>query len=83
MRIFSTDAAKRGYISHGVELNPWLVLFSKLNALKHGEDKRTTFFCKDLWKFNLKSYDNVVIFGVEQMVNTYMLDFVECKSKLL
>lgn len=62
------DAAKKGFTSHGVELNPWLVLFSKLNAIKQGQNTKTQFYCRDLWKFDLSKYDNVVIFGVEQMV---------------
>ncbi|GLV36983.1 uncharacterized protein CBL_02184 [Carabus blaptoides fortunei] len=75
------DAAKRGYSAHGVELNPWLVLYSTLTALKHGETARTKFFCKDLWKFNLKPYDNVVIFGVEQMMaDLEKKILVECRQ---
>lgn len=62
------ETAKNNFISHGVELNPWLVLYSKLNAFKNGYKSKTAFFCRDLWKFSIAKYDNVVIFGVEQMV---------------
>ena len=61
-------AAKAGFEADGVELNPWLVGFSKICALFKGVSTKTTFFRKDLWKFNLEKYNNVVIFGVEQMV---------------
>uniref|UniRef100_A0A1A9WY16 Methyltransferase domain-containing protein n=1 Tax=Glossina brevipalpis TaxID=37001 RepID=A0A1A9WY16_9MUSC len=55
--------------SHGVELNPWLVWYSRFAALRHGVYSKTEFICKDLWKFDLKPYDYVIIFGVEQMMN--------------
>ncbi|XP_037952800.1 ATP synthase subunit C lysine N-methyltransferase [Teleopsis dalmanni] len=61
-------AAKHGLHAEGVELNPWLVYFSRLSAFRMGVSKQTRFFCKDLWKFNIKSYNYVVIFGVEQMM---------------
>ncbi|KAH8346710.1 hypothetical protein KR084_008535 [Drosophila pseudotakahashii] len=52
----------------GVELNPWLVYYSRLAALRHGVSKQTRFFRRDLWKFDIKDYNFVVIFGVEQMM---------------
>ncbi|XP_058058078.1 ATP synthase subunit C lysine N-methyltransferase [Anopheles bellator] len=52
----------------GVELNPWLVYYSRLAALRNGVLGRTRFFHKDLWKFSLAPYDHIVIFGVEQMM---------------
>ncbi|XP_050077937.1 ATP synthase subunit C lysine N-methyltransferase [Anopheles maculipalpis] len=52
----------------GVELNPWLVYYSRLAALRNGVFSRTSFFRKDLWKFSLAPYDHIVIFGVEQMM---------------
>lgn len=54
--------------SHGVELNTWLVLYSKFMGLKTKTAKPTKFFKKDLWKFDIKPYDYIVIFGVEQMM---------------
>ncbi|GJQ75331.1 hypothetical protein Trydic_g23514 [Trypoxylus dichotomus] len=62
------EAAKHNFISHGVELNPWLVMYSKIVAFRKGYAKNTKFFQKDLWKFDLSPYDNIVIFGVEQMM---------------
>lgn len=64
------ETAKANFKSHGVELNPWLVVYSKLNALKQGLSKDTKFFKRDLWKYDVSTYDNIVIFGVEQMVLT-------------
>ncbi|XP_055907638.1 ATP synthase subunit C lysine N-methyltransferase [Eupeodes corollae] len=61
-------AAKHGVKSEGVELNPWLVLYSQYSALRNGVHKMTDFFRRDLWKFNLQPYNYIVIFGVEQMM---------------
>lgn len=59
-------AAENGFKSYGVELNLWLVLFSRFDAFRRGLKAR--FFREDLWKHDLSGYDYVVIFGVEQMV---------------
>lgn len=61
-------AAKRGLKSHGVELNTWLVQYSRLASLYHNVYGQTRFFRKDLWKFDVSTYRYIVIFGVEQMV---------------
>ena len=52
----------------GIELNPWLVLYSKYKSLRLGLRATATFSRQDLWKSHLGEYDNVVIFGVEPMV---------------
>ncbi|XP_019561743.2 ATP synthase subunit C lysine N-methyltransferase [Aedes albopictus] len=62
-------AAKRLHLeAHGVELNPWLVYYSRLAALKGGVFGQTKFYRKDLWKYDISGYNNIVIFGVEQMM---------------
>ncbi|KAL2714384.1 protein FAM173B [Vespula squamosa] len=61
-------AAKAGFKSYGIELNPWLVWYSKLTAFINGLSSRTRFFRRDLWKCNLQDYNNVILFGVEQMM---------------
>ena len=61
-------AAQNGYKAHGIELNPWLVLYSKYRSLRLGIRSTATFSRQDLWKSNFHTYDSIVIFGVEQMV---------------
>ena len=63
-------AAQNGFQSHGVELNRVLVFFSKIKAMKDGL-RNATFSRQDLFKVNYSNYDNVVIFGVNEMVNLY------------
>ena len=66
-------AARHGFQSHGVELNWWLVMYSRLTAVRSGLKGRATFARQDLWKSNLAPYGNVVIFGVEEMVSVLHL----------
>lgn len=61
-------AARNGFQAYGVELNFWLVLYSRWTAWRNGLQKQVTFFRKDLWKTDLSIYQNVVIFGVESMM---------------
>ena len=49
-----------------MELNPWLVLYSKWRARRLGLSSAATFSREDLWKSEMGKYDSVVIFGVEQ-----------------
>jgi hypothetical protein len=62
------EAARVGFKAHGVELNRWLVLYSRVGALRLGLRQNATFARNDLWKTELGKYDNIVIFGVEQMM---------------
>lgn len=62
-------AAKSGYHATGYELNPWLVLYSKLYARFLNLSSMTHFERKDLWKVDLKKFDNIIIFGVADMMN--------------
>lgn len=64
-------AAKLGFQADGVELNPWLVYYSRIVALLKPEYRGSKFFRSDLWKFDLKPYNNIVIFGVEQMMKDF------------
>ena len=64
-------AAQNGFQSHGIELNPWLVIYSKIKSWRLGLKSSATFARADLWKHDFAQYDQVVIFGVEQMVNSF------------
>uniref|UniRef100_A0A182KAX7 Methyltransferase domain-containing protein n=1 Tax=Anopheles christyi TaxID=43041 RepID=A0A182KAX7_9DIPT len=66
--VIAAARAQPSIKADGVELNPWLVYFSRLAALRNGVFNRTSFVRKDLWKFSLAPYDHIVIFGVEQMM---------------
>lgn len=61
-------SAKHGFACVGVELNVWLVLYSRVLAALHGLRNRARFQRKDLWKVDLSEYDKIVIFGVAEMM---------------
>ncbi|XP_076824781.1 ATP synthase subunit C lysine N-methyltransferase-like [Clavelina lepadiformis] len=63
-------AAKYGFHSTGYELNPWLVLYSIMQSWKNGLSYNAKFQRMDLWKVDYSNFDNVVIFGVEEMMPT-------------
>merc|ERR550517_1439121 len=44
------EAARRGFKSHGVELNSMLVLYSRYAAVRAGLRGQATFARQDLWK---------------------------------
>ena len=48
-------------------------MYSKFKSLTMGLSSNATFSRQDLWKTNFGQYDNVVIFGVEQMVNYILM----------
>jgi hypothetical protein len=56
-----------GIQSIGVELNPWLVAYSRVRALKMTQP-RPKYLRTDLFKYSLAPFTDVVIFGVEQMM---------------
>lgn len=61
-------AARRGYAAVGYEINPWLVLYSKLYSRLKGISN-TSFRRRDLWKENYSDFDNIIIFGVAEMMD--------------
>lgn len=71
------ESGKAGVCSegHGVELNRWLVYYSRWMAYRNGVFSTTKFFKKDLWKYDLSPYNQIVIFGVEEMVSRTMSSY--------
>jgi len=61
-------AANRGIEASGIELNPWLVWYSRMKAFRSNLHHSTKFYRKNIWKTDLCSYDVIVIFGVSQMM---------------
>ncbi|XP_017794750.1 PREDICTED: protein FAM173B [Habropoda laboriosa] len=72
--VFAT--AKAGFKAHGIELNPWLVWYSRLKALISRSSSQTTFIKQNLWKHNLRNYNNIVLFGVDQMMQDVETKFI-------
>lgn len=62
--------AKEGHYAIGYELNLWLVLISRVSSIYNGVYRNTEFHRKDLWQVDLNEFDNIIFFGVDQMVYT-------------
>ena len=50
-------------------MNPWLVLYSRLQTLKLSGAGSAQFVVRDMWKHDLGGYNHVVIFGVDSMMS--------------
>lgn len=61
-------AARVGFQSSGVDLNPWLIIFSKIRARLLGLSYLTKFDKKNLFAVDLLPFNNVIIFGVDQLM---------------
>lgn len=59
-------AAKLGYRATGVELNPWLVYWSRFKA--RTQRLPATFIKGDLFKVPLSKYNVVIVFGVDSLM---------------
>ncbi|XP_049879193.1 ATP synthase subunit C lysine N-methyltransferase [Pectinophora gossypiella] len=70
-------AAKLGFKAEGVELNRWLVYYARIASLLDNQCRGSKFYRKDLWKFDMKPYENIVIFGVEQMMKQFEKKLLE------
>ncbi|XP_046143106.1 LOW QUALITY PROTEIN: ATP synthase subunit C lysine N-methyltransferase [Osmia bicornis bicornis] len=68
--VFAT--AKAGFKAHGIELNPWLIWYSQIESIITGSSSKNTFIKQNLWKHNLKNYDNIVIFGMADVEKKFM-----------
>lgn len=62
------QAARMGFKADGIELNPWLVWYSRLRSLFQGTAYSTRFYTRNLWKFDVSGYDHIVVFGVDTMM---------------
>ena len=62
-------ACIKGFQATGVELNFWLLLVSKIQAFRNGIEDRCSFVKQDFWTVDLSSYDYIVVFGINRMVN--------------
>lgn len=58
------EFAKRGVEAHGFEINPFLVLWSKLRIKKNKLQDKAFIHWKNFWISDLKDFDIVIIFQV-------------------
>mmetsp|Transcript_26508 Transcript_26508/g.40133 ORF Transcript_26508/g.40133 Transcript_26508/m.40133 type:complete len:228 (-) Transcript_26508:199-882(-) len=70
-------AKKLGIKTVGYELNPWLVLSSRLYAHYEGVSHLTEFHHKDLFKGDIRKTDAVCLFVVPSMMESLEAKFME------
>ncbi|KAI3382883.1 hypothetical protein SNEBB_003567 [Seison nebaliae] len=64
----------------GVELNYWLIIYSRWKSFICGNAKNQ-FFRRDMFKFNYQPYNVVVIFGMENMMDEIGTKFLKDLKK--
>ncbi|XP_065222700.1 ATP synthase subunit C lysine N-methyltransferase [Planococcus citri] len=62
-------ATAHGFEAVGVELNIWLILYSRFSSFTNGLSSSAKFYRKNIWSFDLKPYSNVILFGAENMMD--------------
>ncbi|XP_034947107.1 ATP synthase subunit C lysine N-methyltransferase [Chelonus insularis] len=70
-------AAKKNFMAYGVELNLWLLTYSRIVAFAQRLSSNAVFYREDLWKHNLSRYDNVILFGVQEMMEKIENKFIK------
>lgn len=57
-----------GIETHGYEINPLLVAYSRLKIRKLGLSKKAFIHFKDFWSVNFKDYNAVTIYGISHIM---------------
>lgn len=60
--------AKAGAEAHGIEINPFLVWWSRRNIRHAGLQDRAFIHWQDLWKSDFSDYDVVTLFGITHIM---------------
>jgi len=60
--------AKKGAIVHGYEINPFLVLLSRIYIWKQGLDNNAFIHLRNFWQVDLRNFDTVVVFGISYIM---------------
>jgi hypothetical protein len=68
------EAARRGLMAHGYEINPWLVWRSRGRIRALGLEKKAKILYQSMWKADFSSYDVIMLYGT-----TYIMKPLEKK----
>ncbi len=68
--------AKLGVEAHGYEINPFLVILSKINIKRAGLDNKAFVYWGSFWQKDLSEFDIVVLYGI-----SYIMKKLEVKLK--
>lgn len=60
--------ARAGIESHGYEINPVLVMISRLKIRRAGLEKKAFIHFKDFWVTNLGEFDAVTLYGIAHIM---------------
>ena len=61
--------AEKGAEAHGIEINPWLILYSRWKIKKAGLNNKAFIHWKNFWKMDLSSYDIIILFQIKNIMD--------------
>jgi len=61
--------ARKGIQAHGFEINPLLVIISKINIRRAGLKRKAFIHWKNFWKADLSKFDIITVFQVDFAMN--------------
>ena len=64
------EAARLGYDAVGIELNPWLVVYSYFRSWREGVLRKVSFRMVNFFHFDLTSFDVITCFGAKGIMDT-------------
>ena len=74
------ESAKKGARAIGYEINPFLILLSKMRASLKGLSDHITVNSQDLWKADLKVADVIIVYALRKSMKKFE-DFVTSNAK--
>ncbi len=64
------EAAKKGAVAYGFEINPFLVWQARRKIKKAGLEYSAFCYCKSFWRQDLSKYDAIFIFGINYIMKS-------------
>lgn len=68
------EIASRGATAYGYEINPFLVLRTRIRAKQLGLEKKVNVYCKSFWNVDLSKFDKIFFYQI-----TYVMPRLEKK----
>lgn len=64
------EFARRGVEAHGYEINPFLVLLSKIKIKRAGLHGKAVIHWRNFWWTDFSSFEVIVIFGIKEIMKS-------------
>ncbi|OGZ58104.1 MAG: hypothetical protein A3B96_02510 [Candidatus Spechtbacteria bacterium RIFCSPHIGHO2_02_FULL_43_15b] len=62
------EMARSGADAYGIEINPFLVLWSRYRIKRHGFKKRPRIYWKNQWSQNFEEFNKISVYGISYIM---------------